>query len=185
MECPSIKPVAVKDLKLYSNGDDAKYVIGAKRNKSRNKTIKELLGKEYASVRYSYYKSKGYYSAQQLIIQHYLNTPDTIAVVYDADFLLENRAPLLKAKNDIVLFENNAFMTYTNYLFDQDAMDNMHNEYNDKWNETVFNRDPSAIFDGKFTLPKNIARELNSERDWKVYNFARSRFNDMMESRNK
>ena len=172
MDYPSINPIKIFDIKL-----DKQYILGAKRKKSRDATLQEIFGVEDTG-RYSYYKTKGFFSAQLLLVEHYLKSHDTIAVIYDGEFLLKHRDSLLKNQYDIVLFKEEDWKPYSDYIFKD--KDTVRKNHRDDWDSTVFNRNPSAIFYGDMSLPRYIARELKSERDWKMYLNARENFNDLI-----
>lgn len=167
---PTIKPVNIDDVVPGKT-----YVFGAPRIKSRDATLTNIFGKEMFNYRYS--KTKGFFSAQLLIVQHYVNSHDTIAVHFDGQVLIDNREQLSSDKN-FVLFEHSEFKAYTTYIFKDRA--EVSEKYNNDWDEEVFNRNPSAIFDGDMSLPRHIARELKSLRDWQMYRNARENFKELM-----
>ena len=172
MSIPTITPVSVTDIKLDKN-----YVLGARRKKSRNATLQSLLGVTNTG-HYSYYKTKGWWSAQQLVVEHHLKSHDTIAVVYSGEFLIKNIDALTENQNNIVLFQEEDCDPYVEYIYKD--KDTVRSKYSDEWNSTVFNRNPSAIFDGNMSLPRYLARELKSDRDWKMYRNARENFNELI-----
>ena len=167
----SIKPVNVNDVVAGK-----KYTLGATRIKSRNATIAKIFGKEIHDYRYS--KTKGFFAAQLLIVEHYMNSHDTIAVHFEGEVLLNNIEQLKANAKDFVLFEYNEFKAYVDYIFKD--KDNVRKEYNDNWDSTVFNRNPSAIFDGDMTLPRYLARNLKSDLDWNMYRSARNNFKELL-----
>lgn len=171
MAIPSIKPVNINDVVAGKV-----YTLGARRIKSRDATITKIFGKEM--FRYSYSKTKGFFAAQLLIVEHYMNSHDTIAVHFDGQVLLDNIEQLKANENEFVLFERDEFKAYVDYIFKD--KDTVRKDYSDNWDSTVFNNNPSAIFDGDMSLPRYLARQLKSGRDWNMYRNARENFKELL-----
>ena len=171
MTIPTIKPVNINDVVAGKT-----YTLGAARIKSRDATLQKIFGKEM--FKYSYSKTKGFFAAQLLIIEHYMHSHDTIAVHFDSQVLLDNIEQLKVNEQDFVLFERDEFKVYVDYIFKD--KDTVRTEYRDNWDSTVFNKNPSAIFDGDMSLPRYLARNLKSERDWNMYRNARENFKELL-----
>lgn len=165
VETISVKYLNKKDIK-----PDETYVIGfAKVAKNRAATIEAYTGVK--TTRYRYYNTKGYFGLQTLLFDQVMGKHNTYPICFVGSELLKAWPNMIKSKHPFVVVSEKDFDAYSDFLYNKKDMDEVQEKYNNEWDWTCHERQPEKIFAGEygaFSLPRHLARDLKSNKDWEM-----------------
>jgi len=171
VETISVKYLAKKDIK-----PDQEYVLGlSKVANNMNDTVKAYLG---VIPKFSYYKTKGYFGMQTMLFDHVLDhRGSTYAISLSGKELLDNWSTMKKSKHPFAIVTEQDFKAYSGFLYNPVDTAEVRKDHNERWDYTCHNVNTAEIFAGEsgaFRLPRHIARDLKSDRDWEMAKRARA-----------
>jgi len=170
-----VETIKVKYLNKRDIKPDQSYVVGLiKVANNMNDTVKAYMG---VSPKYSYYKTKGYFGMQTMLFDHVLNSRSTYAISLSGKDILDNWSKMKKSKHPFAIVTEEDFNAYTGFLYNPKDKDEVRAAHNERWDWCCHEENPEKIFAGDsdaWRLPRQIANQLKSDKDWEMAKRARA-----------
>ena len=177
--------MSIAILKPYTGKfrDNERYVVGIPHTSGRmSQSIALQLNKNIKN--WSYYKAKGYFKKQTLIIQHELNVGKVLPVCLSGAVIKKYKRWF---KKPYVIYDDNEFQNFTKMLYDTEARATAQQEYSDAWDEELFkkwfNNSDIPALNGDKRLPHHIARRLKKEKEAKIHKAVDEKFKQIMKDK--
>lgn len=160
-----------------------RYVVGIPHTSGRmSQSIAKQLNKNIKD--WSYYKARGYYKKQTLIIQHELNVGKVLPVCLKGDVIRKYKRWF---KQPYVIYKCNEYEAFTEQLYKTEAKTVAQQEYNEAWDEELFkkwfNNSNIPALNGDRRLPHHIAVRLKKEKNAKIHKAVDEKFKQIMKDK--